>query len=355
MYGALVLDADHEKSSFMGRNFAGVSDNQQLIINELTAASGLSFYKLWQTVGQSALSDSGGAEKYAHAETISARQKSRHNKNHRRVLKMLMAVELGEIPKRWRHSYNSIVELTPFEEAELNKTNAETNKINAEVFAVSPAEIRKSVARKQPIETVIDLNTDPEITPALPVPPAPTPESETEPEPDQENQDDATRAKRLIEWNGYTIGLQYFPFDRRHNRTLTAGYGYFRKTRGEDGMALDVWVGPSLDSNKVFSVSQVINGEFDEYKIIIGVDTADQAEALYKANMSSEFFGGVQDIGLNGLEQYKTTGNTRADASPTVQVRGTVKSKSFYQGAGRITKVDITKQIEEVLNASPTV
>lgn len=68
-------------------------------------------------------------------------------------------------------------------------------------------------------------------------------------------------------------------------------YGYFTKTVGKDGDAIDVFLGPNLDSEKVFPVDQFINGEFDETKVMLGFNTKEQAKAAYLSNYEKDWKG----------------------------------------------------------------
>ncbi|MEL6166234.1 MAG: hypothetical protein AAFR37_21645, partial [Cyanobacteria bacterium J06628_3] len=86
--------------------------------------------------------------------------------------------------------------------------------------------------------------------------------------------DDATPIKKYFEWQGFRIGLQYLPFQQRHGKTLMVGYGWFANTRGADGMAADCYVCPN-PTDKLFVVEQMINGDFDEEKFIVGAQSVD--------------------------------------------------------------------------------
>lgn len=116
--------------------------------------------------------------------------------------------------------------------------------------------------------------------------------------------DDNTPAKRIIEWNGLRIGLQYFPFDNRHGRTLTAAYGHFRNTKGADGMAVDVYVGSNLELDNIFVIDQHIDGKFDEHKYIIGVATVEEAKRLYIQNMPEEMLGNIRETTMSELRSF---------------------------------------------------
>lgn len=145
-------------------------------------------------------------------------------------------------------------------------------------------------------------------------------EGDDEEEAPQPKTDDATPTKRILKWNGFEIGLQYLPFEKRHGLVLPAGYDHFRKTRGADGMAVDVYVGTQLSSSKVFVVDQLINGEFDEEKMVIGVERMEDAISIYTSAMPREMMGGVREIRLEDLAKYRTNVETKSDADQFVPV-----------------------------------
>jgi hypothetical protein len=108
------------------------------------------------------------------------------------------------------------------------------------------------------------------------------------------------KAKRIMRWKRLAIGLSHDPGDLRHGRTMKAGYGHIRGSYGEaeDGMAIDVYLGPDLGSDRVFKVRQVVpeTGELDEYKYVIGCWSKDEAQQLYLAHMPERLLGGVETV-----------------------------------------------------------
>jgi len=290
LHKVLVQDAQTSNSDFQERSFTGVKENFQSIVDELTAATGLPFYKIWGTVGKSALADSGGAETRAYAEQVQAWQAQDFMSNHRIVFHAIFEA-LGTVPSNWEIEYPSIYTETPQEKQENKKGQAETFKLLIESGAVSADEVRMAISTGQDIENVIEVAT------AAP----------------NDRNDEATPTKRVIDWNGFRVGLQYFPFDKRHGKVLQAGYGHFQKTKGSDGMAVDVYVGTDLASKKVFAIDQVINGKFDEEKMVIGASSIDEAKAIYLSAMPKEFMGEVRELTLKELANYKTAESTRAD------------------------------------------
>ena len=68
-------------------------------------------------------------------------------------------------------------------------------------------------------------------------------------------------------------------------------YGYFTKTVGKDGDAIDVFIGDNYDSKKIFAVDQRINGEFDETKVMFCFNDAEQAKKAYLSNYQKDWKG----------------------------------------------------------------
>ncbi|MEM7556353.1 MAG: phage portal protein [Cyanobacteria bacterium P01_A01_bin.84] len=116
--------------------------------------------------------------------------------------------------------------------------------------------------------------------------------------------DDATRVQKIITWQGFKIGLQYLPFQKRHGKVLPVAYGWIGGTKGADNMALDCYFVP-MPENKVFVVEQYINGEFDEEKFIIGAKSLNQARDIYLQCMPREFLGSIRKENIEYINSFK--------------------------------------------------
>jgi Inorganic Pyrophosphatase len=132
--------------------------------------------------------------------------------------------------------------------------------------------------------------------------------------------DDNKAVRRIIPWNGLKIALQYLPFELRHNRILTAGYGHIQNLIGADKMALDCWVGTNLDSDFVAIMEQWIDGKFDEDKVIIGCTNLLEAKALYCANMPSEFLKRIKQISVDDLIRVYSKGASQSNAYDSLAI-----------------------------------
>jgi len=92
-------------------------------------------------------------------------------------------------------------------------------------------------------------------------------------------------------------------------------YGYIRMTKGTDGDHVDVYLGPNEESDKVFLVDQMKKPEgeikkdgvawtkFDEQKVMLGFDSAEEAKAAYlKQYNDPRFFGSMKEM---PFEEFK--------------------------------------------------
>lgn len=119
----------------------------------------------------------------------------------------------------------------------------------------------------------------------------------------------ADPVKRILQWNRIEIGVTHDKGDRRHGRKLKLGYGHIRGSYGdaEDGMSLDVYIGPDLGSDKIFKVKQVVpeTGELDEHKYFIGCWSSEEVEALYLSAMPKPFMGVIEKVHLSEFSKYQ--------------------------------------------------
>ncbi len=92
-------------------------------------------------------------------------------------------------------------------------------------------------------------------------------------------------------------------------RKMYADYGeiFALGTEGTDGDPVDVYVGPDRDAPNAYVIDQLVvfgdrKGEFDEQKVMLGCQTADEAKELYLKHMpSAAFFGGMKTIPVRDL------------------------------------------------------
>lgn len=106
--------------------------------------------------------------------------------------------------------------------------------------------------------------------------------------------------KGHIRVNGYDITIEnpkgsYRKWKDRNGKTgrqkMHSDYGYFNRTVGKDGDAIDVFVGNSYNSKRIFVIDQKINGKFDESKVMFCFKDKDSAIEGYLRNYSDDWKG----------------------------------------------------------------
>ena len=121
---------------------------------------------------------------------------------------------------------------------------------------------------------------------------------DTNPTPAQIKAENYRKGKVRI--NGFLITIEnpkgsYRKGTDRNGKTwktfMHNDYGYFNCTVGKDGDAVDVFIGPKLESTKIFAIDQKVGGKFDETKVMMCFDTAEEAKSAYLSNYESDWKG----------------------------------------------------------------
>ena len=83
-------------------------------------------------------------------------------------------------------------------------------------------------------------------------------------------------------------------------------YGYFDGIIGADGKELDVFLNPDNQSSRIFRIIQldILTKDFDEYKIMIGFDNAEDAKQGYLIHYPEDWtgYGGVEEISFEEIK-----------------------------------------------------
>lgn len=89
------------------------------------------------------------------------------------------------------------------------------------------------------------------------------------------------------------------PWTRRYKYD----YGYIPKTLGGDGDGLDVFIGPVAKSQHAYwAVQRKPDGSFDEYKVFLGYNNRDEAQAAYRAHIPKKLLGGMMTMRINMMK-----------------------------------------------------
>lgn len=85
-------------------------------------------------------------------------------------------------------------------------------------------------------------------------------------------------------------------------------YGYFNVTKGKDGDAVDVFIGPDIDNfENVYCVDQnTSEGEFDETKVMLGFTSKKQAKEAYLSNYQKGWnrFRAITGVSLKVFKKW---------------------------------------------------
>lgn len=87
------------------------------------------------------------------------------------------------------------------------------------------------------------------------------------------------------------------------SRTYQYDYGFFPGTKGGDGDAIDVFVGPNTEAPNAYWVTQKKDdGSFDEYKVFVGFGGERDALEAYKAHIPTKYFDGITEVPVGALK-----------------------------------------------------
>lgn len=92
------------------------------------------------------------------------------------------------------------------------------------------------------------------------------------------------------------------------SNTLQNHYGYFTRTTGKDGDQIDTFIGERPESNMVFVVDQnnPETGRFDESKVMLGFNSAEEAQAAYMSNYEADWkgFGSITPVSIEDFKKW---------------------------------------------------
>jgi hypothetical protein len=153
---------------------------------------------------------------------------------------------------------------------------------------------------------------------------------------------------RYVYWKGLTIAVENEPFTKRIGKQLKIAYGHIQGYIGSDGMAIDCYLGPNLDSDKIFRVTQLTkDGQFDEHKFMLHFADLDQAIAAYKKQTYPGMFGGVDEITIGHLSEYAKP----PKATPVMFAEGELLSDAEWDNLAAIDDADIASAMAAMAGA----
>ncbi|PWC95452.1 hypothetical protein TSO5_10525 [Azospirillum sp. TSO5] len=98
---------------------------------------------------------------------------------------------------------------------------------------------------------------------------------------------------------------------------MPAHYGYVGGTKGADGDAVDVYLGPAPSAKNVYVVDQIdpATGQFDEHKCVLGCHTEMEAAQLYRDGFSdgsgARRMGAITAMPIDQFKDWLRSGDTK--------------------------------------------
>lgn len=133
-------------------------------------------------------------------------------------------------------------------------------------------------------------------------------------------------------------------------RTMVGHYGYVKGSTAADGDHVDVFIGEKPDSDKAYVIDQVIDGKYDEAKVVLGADSEQVARELYLANYE-DGWQGLGAITEMPIEQFKEWIKTPATKKPVKWRKSIFKEP---QPSTAEAKPEAKKSIIKAENEKPT-
>lgn len=357
----LAIDADKEEATYLNRPLTGLPEISDRQTSALIGASRMPATILFGRgpLGLSA-QGTGDTEEAVWAKLINQHQTDNYQERLRSpegtnglfdfIWMAQDGPSKGKVPDDWNFKWLSLMEMTDLEKATLRSQQSTTDNAYIQGGVLLKEEVRQSRfgGSEYSIETTLDedlweeqqqqsdafdqfndygMGSDPNAppdengggTPGVPpgddggdtpgVPPGVPPNDDGTVPAAAGRTDSADKTKYLLNRNGVSIGITHEPGDMRHDRPMRAAYGRIRGSYGaaEDGKAIDAYLGPNPESQKVFKVRQNNpDGSLDESKWIFGCNTLQDARQLYLDHIPAMLFGGIDEADIGELSQYRT-------------------------------------------------
>lgn len=196
-----------------------------------------------------------------------------------------------------------------------------------------------SRARKAEVEEALGMNAKAEEV--LQNAPQNMPENMPDANPTDAQKEAGNYQMGHVRWNGLDISIETAKGSERTGTDgggkkwsvkMPANYGYFKGTTGADGDHIDVYQGDNPDSDAVVIVNQVDaeTGAFDEHKIIVGIENASAALAIYEAGFSDgkgkDRIGSFTEMNVADFKEWLEGGDHSKPTAPVVPRKsGTVE------------------------------
>lgn len=126
-------------------------------------------------------------------------------------------------------------------------------------------------------------------------------------------------------------------------------YGYFTKTVGKDGDAIDVFIGPNMNSTKIFAIDQKFGNKFDETKVMLCFSNAEQAKKAYLSNYEKDWkgFWKITETDIDTFKEWLYDGHRQY--KPFFQYKEFKLNESKMNNKIRINEDTLSSIIKEAI------
>ena len=133
-----------------------------------------------------------------------------------------------------------------------------------------------------------------------------------------------------------SIRKWYDPLKKEEGQTkMKCPYGYIRLSEGADGEHVDCYLGDKEDSKKVYVVHQQNpkNGKYDEDKVMLKFETADEAKKAYLAHYNDpKFFGSMDELSIDNFQDKVKRKKGKITGKPLNKARKVIVKKDYSAG-----------------------
>ena len=85
-------------------------------------------------------------------------------------------------------------------------------------------------------------------------------------------------------------------------------YGYIKKTEGTDGDEIDCFVGPDKEAVRVFVIAHMLDGKYDEDKVMLGFSDKEHARDAFLAHYdNASHLGKITEMEFEDFKQVIKT------------------------------------------------
>jgi len=312
--GMTLLDNKDKLEHFQNNSLSGASD---VLIHFLEQISGAVQIPLVRLMGQSpaGLNATGESDLRTYYDEIARQQKSHLTVPITNIYRCIVQSLGMEWPEGTTIGFKPLWQLDATEKADVS-TKVTDNVVKLTEAGIMSNQTALKEIRQSSDETGFGTNiTDEDINNAE-VDPAPLPQVEEVAEIKSKSESAKDSIEKVMAFgmaNGLNIVTENEEGTYRQGPTwralMPADYGYIFGADGNDGDWLDCFVGPNINSKKVFVIAQnkVGSKDFDEHKVMFGYDSQDAAVNDYVRSFDPPDMGMriLRGVDAMSMEQFK--------------------------------------------------